>query len=54
MGEIRISIPSETLGFSYPVCKKLSAYVHPFFIFQGGTILTNIRVITFLIYNRYK
>ena len=23
MGEIRISIPSENLGFPYPVCKKL-------------------------------
>ena len=26
MGEIRISIPSENLGFPYPVCKKLCYY----------------------------
>ena len=26
MGEIRISIPSEDLGFPYPVCKKSSSH----------------------------
>ena len=26
MGEIRISIPSENLGFSYPVCKNIRIF----------------------------
>ena len=34
MGEIRISIPSENLGFPYPVCKKT------IFCFADGQVVS--------------